>query len=311
MTFEYPYALFLLAVPVLLLVWVWVREGRRVALPVDHGPPGRGTGWWVAVSCAESLLPLALAVAVLLCAGPRRLGEPIDKRKLTNIEICVDVSSSMNAPFGGATRYDGAMEAVTAFTNYRHGDAFGLTFFGNEVLHWCPLTTDVSAINCATPFMRPGQLPPWFGGTAIGKALRACKSVLVNRPEGDRMIVLITDGLSSDLGNGADAEIAEELKAEGITVFAVVIGDDLRFMQPNARTGSVDVITDRTGGQSFSAGDPNALGTVFKRIDEMRRAETDKQIANTLDDFRPFCIAGLVLAGLAGFASFGLRYTPW
>ncbi|QEG29031.1 von Willebrand factor type A domain protein [Gemmata obscuriglobus] len=311
MTFEYPYALFLLAVPVLLLAWVWLREGRRVALPVDHGPPGRGTGWWVAVSCAESLLPLALAVAVLLCAGPRRLGEPIDKRKLTNIEICVDVSGSMNNPFGRATRYDGAMEAVTAFTSYRQGDAFGLTFFGNEVLHWCPLTTDVSAINCATPFMRPGQLPPWFGGTLIAKALRACKAELIKRPEGDRMIVLITDGDSQDFANGADAEVAEELKAEGITVFAVVIGNDRQFQNPIIRNGSVQTVTARTGGESFEAGDPNALATVFKRIDEMRRAETDKQIASTLDDFRPFCIAGLVLTGLAGFASFGLRYTPW
>lgn len=311
MTFEYPKVLFLLAVPTLLLAWVWLREGRRVSLPVDHGPPGRGHGWRMLVSFAESAFPLLLAVAVFLAAGPRRLGEPVDKRKMTNIEICVDVSGSMNARFGGATRYDGAMEAVNAFTGYRKGDAFGLTFFGNEVLHWCPLTTDVSALTCATPFMRPGQLPPWFGGTAIGKALRACKAVLMNRPEGDRMIVLITDGMSSDLGNGADAEIAEELNAAGITVFAIIVGQDMQFAQGNSRMGSVETITGRTGGQSFTAADPNSLATVFKRIDEMRQTETEKHISNTLDDFHPFCIGGLVLVGLGGIAFLGLRYTPW
>lgn len=311
MTFEYPGVLLLLAAPAVLLAWVWLREGRRVSLPVDHGPPGRGLRWRVLVSCAESAFPLLLAVAVLLAAGPRRLGEPVDKRKMTNIEICVDVSGSMNARFGNATRYDGAMEAVTAFTSYRKGDAFGLTFFGNEVLHWCPLTADVSALTCATPFMRPGQLPPWFGGTAIGKALRACKTVLMNRPEGDRMIVLVTDGLSSDLGNGADAEIAEELHEAGITVFAIVVGQDLQFVQANPRVGSVDTVTNRTGGQSFTAADPNALATVFARIDEMRQTEAEKHIANMLDDFQPVCIAGLVVAALGGVSFLGLRYTPW
>lgn len=311
MTFEYPYLLFLLAVPVLILAWVWFREGRRVSLPADHGPRGRGWGWRVAVSSVESAFPLLLAVALFLLAGPRKAGEPVDKRKLTNIEICVDVSGSMNARFGDGTRYDGAMEAVSAFTSYRKGDAFGLTFFGNEVLHWCPLTTDVSALTCATPFMRPGQLPPWFGGTAIGKALRACKEVLIKRPEGDRMIVLITDGLSSDLGNGADTEIAGELKDAGITVFSVIIGNDMQGVRGNPQRGSVDTITDRTGGESFTAADPKALDTVFKRIDEMKRAEAEKHIATKLDDYQPFCVAGWVLLAVSAIGFLGMRYTPW
>ena len=56
--------------------------------------------------------------------------------------------------------------------------------------------------------MRPavheaGDRPAGFGGTAIGKALRACKKVLADREEGDQMIVLVTDGISYDL---AEAE---------------------------------------------------------------------------------------------------------
>ena len=66
------------------------------------------------------------------------------------------------------------MDAINEFLDYREGDAFGLTFFGNNVLHWVPLTTDASAVSCAPPFMRPEVAPPWFGGTEIGKALLAC-----------------------------------------------------------------------------------------------------------------------------------------
>jgi Ca-activated chloride channel family protein len=87
------------------------------------------------------------------------------------------------------------MEAINQFLDYRTGDAFGLTFFGNSVLHWVPLTNDVSAFRCAPPFMHPRNLPE--RGSAAPRSARrcnACRKVLVERSEGDRMIVLITDG---------------------------------------------------------------------------------------------------------------------
>ena len=31
------------------------------------------------------------------------------------------------------------MKAIDDFLDFRKGDAFGLTFFGNNVLHWVPL----------------------------------------------------------------------------------------------------------------------------------------------------------------------------
>src|SRR5262249_37083343 len=154
---------------------------------------------YVLLGLFESAPALLQVVAILLIAGPQRYGEPQTKRALTNIELCVDISYSMTTPFGDGSRYDTAMKAVDEFCTYRKGDAFGLTFFGNSVMHWCPLTADVSAIRCATPFMRPENVPPWFNGTEIGRALRACKQVLAPRQEGDRMIILVTDGESDDL----------------------------------------------------------------------------------------------------------------
>ena len=40
MTFGRPWALLLLAIPVLLIVWEVLRTHRAVALPFDHGAPG-------------------------------------------------------------------------------------------------------------------------------------------------------------------------------------------------------------------------------------------------------------------------------
>jgi Ca-activated chloride channel family protein len=304
LNFLHPAVLLLLIVPAALLAWVWRRDGNRVVLPFDHGRPGSGWGWRWLLGAAESLPPLLLAVVIILLAGPQKYGEPQEKRKLTNIELCLDISYSMVTEFGEGSRYDAAMKAVEDFLSYRKGDALGLTFFGNSVLHWCPLTSDVSAIRCAPPFMRPENVPPWFNGTEIGKALRACKSVLVERQEGDRMIVLVTDGESFDLFGGNAETIAKEMKDNNITVFAIIIGMD-RIQD------EIITITHTTGGEAFEATDPEALKAMFKRIDQMKQAPLEKKIADTLDDFRPFCVAGLGLLGLTGLAAFGVRYTPW
>ena len=214
--FRHPIVLMLLVVPGALLLWVWRGSGRSVVLPFDHGTQRSGSWLKFALRLAESLPPLVLAVAVLLLAGPQKWDEPRTKRVLTNIEFCVDVSGSMMSKFGDGTRYDAAMDAINGFLDFRKGDAFGLTFFGNNVLHWVPLTTDTSAFRCAPPFMRPGTLPYWLSGTEIGKALLACRKVLLEREEGDRMIVLITDGFSADLYGGKDEEVAHRLKDDPV-----------------------------------------------------------------------------------------------
>ena len=304
MTFQHPFVLLLVVVPIGLLVWVWLRSGQQVVLPFDHGRPGRGWGWRIVLELAESLPALLLAAAIVLLAGPQRYGEPQAKRKLTNIQLCLDISGSMTIPFGDGSRYDAAMQAVEDFLTYRQGDAVGLTFFGNNVLHWCPLTSDTSAIRCAPPFMRPEKVPMWFGGTEIGKALRACKTQLAERSEGDRMIVLVTDGLSADLFGGNAEQIAKEMKDSDITVFAIIIG--MSSIQDEIVT-----ITSSTGGEAFVAGDPEGMKTVFRRIDQMKQAPLEKKIAEALDWFPPVCIVGLGLLGLSCLTAFGLRYTPW
>jgi Ca-activated chloride channel family protein len=223
---------------------------------------------------------------------------------LTNIEFCVDVSGSMTARFGSGDRYEGAMEAINKFLDYREGDAFGLTFFGNNYLHWVPLTTDISAFRCAPPFMHPRSTPPGFGGTEIGKALLACRDVLLQREEGDRLIVLVSDGYSADLGGGRDEEIARRLRDDGIAVYAVHIAD-------SAVPDPIVKITSITGGEAFAPEDPTGLEHVFARIDQMQLTRLEKTHSEAADDFGLLSLAALALVGLSLLAGFGLRYTPW
>jgi Ca-activated chloride channel family protein len=302
--FARPLLLFLLAVPVWLLIRTWRRETGRLVLPFDHGR-ARSSRWLGgAVGLAESLPPLLLGVVVLILAGPQQLGEPKSRRALTNIEFCVDISGSMTAPLGEGSRYDAAMQAINNFVDFRKGDAFGLTFFGNSVLHWVPLTSDVSAIKCATPFMRPERGIRGFGGTEIGKALLACRKVLADREEGDRMIVLVSDGFSSDLRGSRSLEIAAQLKQSNVTVHAIHIAE-------TEVPGDIVNICVMTGGEVFGVNEPGALEYVFQRIDQMQQTELVQLAPDRLDDFGPYCLAGLGLLSLATMTLFGLRFTPW
>jgi Ca-activated chloride channel family protein len=293
-----------LVVPVALLFWTWTRTGRNLVVPFDHRDAPRGTWIRRTIGVAESIPALVLAVAILLLAGPQRWDDPKSQKVVTNIEFCVDVSGSMSAKFGDGDRYDASMQAINDFLDYRDGDAFGLTFFGNQVLHWVPLTSDVSAFRCAPPFMRPRNLPYWFGGTEIGKALLACRRILVGREVGDRMIILVSDGYSWDLDGGKDLEIARTLKNENVVVYAVHIAD-------TAPPDPIVNITSMTGGEVFNPGDTDALADVFQRIDAMQATKVERVQAEPVDDYAPWCVAGLVLAGAFSLVAFGLRYTPW
>lgn len=304
MSFAYPTVLYLLLAPALLLYWVWNRQGGGVALPFDHRQGGGSRGWGFVITLAECLPALILAAVIFVLAGPQKISDPKTKKVMTNIEFCVDISCSMLAEFDNGNRYDASMAAIGKFLDRRPDDAFGLTFFGNSVLHWVPLSNDTSAIRCAPPFMKPDKVPPWFNGTEIGKALVACRDILTQRDEGDRMIILVSDGISFDLEGGRDMELAREFRDLNIVVNAIHIASS----EP---PDSIVNVTTLTGGDVYNPGDNESLKTVFQNIDEMQETRVQQVSAESQDNFLPFCLAGLILLTMQLLALFGLRYNPW
>jgi len=304
MTFAHPWVLLFLILPLLLAWWLFRQRGRPLVLPFDHSRAGTRR-WLERTVKIVSLLPaLLLTIAVILLAGPQRMAPPREERVLTNIEFVLDVSGSMMTPFGNGTRSDKAFEAIVEFTSFRKGDAFGLTIFGTEVVHWVPLTKDLTALRLAAPFLRPEKMPPHMMGTRIAHALESVRHTLRAREDGDRMVVLVSDGESFDLGDGAAQKLGEELSADNITVFYIHAADG----QPQDETFTVASLT---GGQAFAAGDPQSLREVFQRIDSMKPTRIKPSAPEPVDWFWPFAVAGLGLTGLKVSSLFGLRFTPW
>ncbi|MCH8922946.1 MAG: VWA domain-containing protein [Planctomycetes bacterium] len=304
MSFGHPWWLLLLAAPLLLVVWELGRRSPRIAIPLDHGTQRRGSGLGRVLLAGGILPALLLALAVLIVCRPLVTRLPKQERELTNIEFVLDVSGSMTSEFGEGTQYDAAMKSIKDFTSRRTGDAFGLTIFGNEVLRWTPLTQDVSAIRSATPFLRPELLPGHFGGTEIGKAILFCQKTLARRGEGDRLIILLSDGQSADLGTTRSRKIGANLAADHIVLYAIHIG-------PGAPPQDLYELCRPTKGRVFAAGNPNALSNIFAHIDRMQPVKLKPAAVERIDFFAPFATSGFAMLGLYVLSLFGLRFTPW
>ncbi len=295
-----------------------------------------------AMLTASIIVPvLVLAVVVLILAGPKKLGPPQQEKVLTNIEFLLDVSGSMMSPLGGggATRNTASLDAIKYFLDKRQGDAFGLTIFGDEVAKWVPLTKDHRAIASSMPFLDPSKMPSVLGGTRVGFALRYALKVLSNvgredqdklitheddakaagesatrnpatsnpaAPDknGDRLIVLITDGFSYDLDGGAATTIGNELLQAGILVHAIHVGEG----QP---PGQLTEVVSPTGGRVFSAVDPSSFAGIFDAINGMAPVRMTAKQPEPVDCFWPFAYTAAALLAVHGLCLFGLRITPW
>jgi Ca-activated chloride channel family protein len=306
MTFTYPAVLLLLAIPALLL-WALPFRGAGIVAPFDHRLPtsprerrrARWLGWLL--GAAECVPALLLAAAILILAQPQTLQQPKAARTLTNIQLVMDVSGSM----GVGDRYGMARDAIRDFVDAREGDAFGFTIFGSHQIRWVPLTKDIDAIKNALPFADPRRQPMHMGGTRIGAALRYCRdSMILESEPGDRVIVLVSDGASSDLGDGQVEDVSNELKDANITLFHIHVAED-------AIPQEVVDIAEATGGRAFEATDRVSLARVFRHIDAMKPARYIPQGTVPMDYFFPFALAGLACLGLHVLALFGVRYTPW
>jgi Ca-activated chloride channel family protein len=151
---------------------------------------------------------------------------------------------------------------------------------------------------------RHGLPDELWGVTYIGKALLGASDLLAQRPSGDRLVILLTDGESSDIKPPRDEEIISVLRARNITVFGILLTDER--VEP-----ALVHIAKSSGGTVFNAATPEALHAVFKRIDEMKKVVVLEKKPRPVDHYPPFVWPALGVLALSILALFGLRFTPW
>ena len=275
----------LLALPLPWLMRWWPR--RNAAAPALRVPYAAGAlaelgqasgvaGWRI----GRLLLWLAWACLCVAMARPQQLGEPVTPpQQGRQMMLAVDVSGSMSEPdmmLGNQVvqRLSAAKAVLADFLDRRAGDRVGLLIFGERAYTLTPITADLTTVRNQLTDSEVGLAGR---DTAIGDAIALAVKRLREQPEGQRVLILLTDGVSN-AGVLQPLRAAELAKAEGVRVYPVAFGGDggmsLFGVQIAAGDDPVDEATLRriaelTGGRAFRARNTDELAGIYAELDRL------------------------------------------
>jgi Ca-activated chloride channel family protein len=142
--------------------------------------------------------------------------------------------------------------------------------------------------------------------TAIGDAIGLAVRTLRERPEGSRVLILLTDG-EDNASSIPPLEAAKLAKQYGIKIYTIGIGKKGAVPFPTARgyqmvTVSIDEellkeIAEMTGGHYFSATDKNGLEAVYSQINSLEKTESNEALFFIREPFYryPLSLSALLL----------------
>ncbi|MDY0979437.1 MULTISPECIES: vWA domain-containing protein [Stenotrophomonas] len=279
----WPWALLALPLPWLMRWWPR-RNAAAPALRVPYAAGalaelGQASG--VAVwRIGRLLLWLAWACLCVAMARPQQLGEPVTPpQQGRQMMLAVDVSGSMSEPdmmLGNQVvqRLSAAKAVLADFLDRRAGDRVGLLIFGERAYTLTPITADLTTVRNQLTDSEVGLAGR---DTAIGDAIALAVKRLREQPEGQRVLILLTDGVSN-AGVLQPLRAAELAKAEGVRVYPVAFGGDggmsLFGVQIAAGDDPVDEATLRriaelTGGRAFRARNTDELAGIYAELDRL------------------------------------------
>ena len=200
MYFEYPYLLWLLAIPVLLVLrYLWIEwKDRRVHVRVsalDAWKAGGRSILEIVRHLPFLLRTAALCLLIVAIARPRSSTQ-VEKVDTEGIDIlfAMDVSTSMLARDFQPDRLSAAKDIAIEFIAQRPSDRMGIVVFAGESYTQCPLTTDrATLIN----LMKEVQTDLIEDGTAIGNGLATAVARLKDSDAKSRVVILLTDGVNN------------------------------------------------------------------------------------------------------------------
>lgn len=339
--FEFEYPLALLLLPLALLLGWWLVRRRRPALRYSDVSllaevPSAGARW--ARWGGAVLRGLAVGLIVLAVANPRL---PDLKTRLPAegiaITLAVDVSGSMaTADFDPTaappvSRLDAAKQTFALFVkggataegNFegRANDQISLVTFAAVPETVCPLTHNHSVLLTVIAALEPksGLDAGTNIGDALGLGLAGFDAMTRTGDTRPKVLVLLSDGEHNKEGDEVlrplqAAQLAQKL---GVPVYTIDCGGegeggeggdaDERRQRSDGRAVLEDVAR-LSGGRAFVANNPNELRAAFADIDQLttRPAMTNRYRKHW--SFAPWC--GLA-AVLCVFAVGVLERTLW
>jgi len=221
----------------------------------------------------------------------------------------------MNEPdmeLGGSIvdRLTAAKAVLSDFIDRRAGDRLSLLVFGRQAYVLTPFTLDRDSVR--------EQLADSVVGlagqeTAIGDAIGLAVRRLRDQPDGERVLVLLTDGVNT-------AGVLDPLKAariaadSGVRIHTVAFGGEgglslFGFRLPMSTgedpidEGMLRAIASATGGRSFRARDTRELAGIYAEIDRLEPIpQPGRAVRPRIERYAWPLAASLALALLAALA---------
>ncbi|HET9401902.1 MAG TPA: VWA domain-containing protein [Candidatus Acidoferrales bacterium] len=169
-----------------------------------------------------------------------------------SVALVLDLSSSIQ-PFLDALRES----ASTTLATLKPDDRVALFTFSGSVDLRMQLTNDTSKITSELVGLKAG------GSTNIKDALfEAASYLLVVKPKGRRVIVLISDDVGTESGQHSEREIVDEvLEADASLYNLKISGENPRRLNSNL---NVAKIAQETGGEVLDAAGSSAFAPAFR-----------------------------------------------
>ncbi|MDX1756644.1 MAG: VWA domain-containing protein [Marinobacter sp.] len=290
LTLAYPWLLILLALPLLArLRKARQRPVQAPVLPVEpwlRDLPGVSRQGDSLSPWHRWLLLIAWGLLVVALARPQQVGEqvqmPITGRDLL---LAVDISPSMDERdmvVQGRTinRLQAVKRVLREFIVKRQGDRLGLLLFGSQPYIQAPLSFDHETINTLLDEAGIGMAGR---ATAIGDAIGLAIKRLRDRPEGQRVVILLTDGANT-AGEVAPDTATDIARDAGVRIYTVGIGAESLIQRGRRINPSRDLdeallkrIAEQTGGRYFRARSLPELELIYESINQLEPIELDGQ----------------------------------
>lgn len=302
-SFYWPWAVLLLPLPWLIRRF-WPRpHGATDAYThgdnstLLHPALGRLASTFVAArSLTHAGSRTQLAVLVLLWAAlvvtlmqPRWL-EPYTEIRTEGYDLmlAVDTSRSMEAldftvEGRQVTRMAVIKGVLSRFIKAREGDRIGIVVFGSQAFVLSPMTLDMRALQT----LLDGVVSRMAGnGTAIGDAIGVSVKKLRERPEGSRVLILVTDGENTE-GSMPPVLAAQLAAHEGIRIYTIGVGSkglvpffeegEMKQVEMEIDEELLAEVANLTGGAYFRATDTGALEKIYEQIDALEKTQAESR----------------------------------
>ncbi|MGH7997583.1 MAG: VWA domain-containing protein, partial [Opitutaceae bacterium] len=241
MTFAWPWALALIALPAIWLARALRRKAVQTArsrphlLEAEAGPAGVTLAAGVpAKGRPPILLACGLVLAIVALARPQwgAASRPEVSRS-REILIGLDLSRSMLSTDVKPSRLARSKLLIRSLLDHLAGERVGLELFAGTAFLQAPMSSDYEILREFLPHLNPSYLP--VGGTDYGALIDTAAGAF-GSGEADRYLIVLSDGGATDEGWRTHIP---ELTRKGIRVIALGVGTEAGGFIPDGAGGFV------------------------------------------------------------------------